>query len=131
MDTWALKREAQIPMWQDRVQACRSSGQSVEQWCRENGISSKTYYRWEKYCLGIADGTVKPSTSLYPKRTEHSLVRVNPQRLSISTDAETISVQPNAPAELVIHCGCVSINISSQMPVAKIAELVSALNGNV
>ena len=131
MDTWALKREAQIPKWQDRIQACRGSGQPVEQWCRDNGVSSKTYYRWEKYCLRIAEGTLKLSTPLYPRRTEHSLVKVNPQNLPTSTAAEAISVQHTVPAELVIRCGCVSMDISPQMPVARIAELVSALNSHV
>ena len=131
MDTWALKREARIPEWQDRIQACRSSGQPVEKWCRDNGVSSKTYYRWEKYCLRIADGTLKLSTPLYPKRTEHSLAKVDPQHLPVLTSAETTSVPHSAPAELVIHCGCVSMDISPEMPVAKIAELVTALNSHV
>ena len=131
MDTWALKREAQIPKWQERIQACRSSGQAVEKWCRENGVSSKTYYRWEKYCLQIADGTLRLSTPLYPRRTEHSLVKVNPQNLPISTSVEATSVQHSVPAELVIHYGCVSMDISPQMPVTRIAELVSALNSHV
>ena len=131
MDTWALKREAQIPKWQDRIQACRGSGQPVEQWCRDNGISSKTYYRWEKYCLQIAAGTLKPSTPLYPRRTGHSLVKVNPQNLPLLPSAKTTSIQSTAPAELVIHCGCVSMDISPEMPVARIAELVTALNSHV
>ena len=129
MDTWAIKREAQIPKWQERIQACRGSGQSVEQWCQDNGVSSKTYYRWEKYCLQIAGGTLNPSTPLYPKRTEHCLIKVNPQNLPAST--ETTSIQQNAPAELVIRCGCVSMDISPQMPVTRIADLVAALNSHV
>ena len=131
MDTWALKREAQIPKWQERIQACRSSGQAVEKWCRDHGLSSKTYYRWEKYCLQIADGTLKPSTPLYPRRTEHSLVKINPQNLPILPSAKPTSIQSTAPAELVIRCGCVSMDISPEMPVARIAELVTALNSHV
>ena len=131
MDTWALKREAQIPKWQERIQACRSSGQSVEKWCRENGVSSKTYYRWEKYCLQIADGTLKPSTPLYPRRTEHSLVKVNPQNLPQLPSEKATSIQYSVPTELVIHYGCVSLDIDPRMSVTKIAELVAALNNHV
>ncbi len=32
----------------ERVQACRSSGQSVCSWCAENGIVPNTYFRWQK-----------------------------------------------------------------------------------
>ena len=28
--------------------ACRSSGMTVRAWCRENGLSEKTYYYWQR-----------------------------------------------------------------------------------
>ena len=34
--------------WSRRVEACRSSGLSVGQWCRENGIALSTYFSWQK-----------------------------------------------------------------------------------
>ena len=48
MNAWEIKREVQIPMWQERIKVCRSSGMTVKDWCKENGITKQTYYAWEK-----------------------------------------------------------------------------------
>ena len=34
--------------WAERIAECRSSGMSVRAWCRENEISEKTYYYWQR-----------------------------------------------------------------------------------
>ena len=34
--------------WTERIAACRSSGMAVKDWCRENGVSPGTYYRWQR-----------------------------------------------------------------------------------
>ena len=34
--------------WSRRVEACRSSGLSVGQWCQENGIAVSTYFSWQR-----------------------------------------------------------------------------------
>ena len=33
MDIWEIKREALIPVWQDRIRDCRGSGLTVRAWC--------------------------------------------------------------------------------------------------
>ena len=42
------KREANLRKWREAVYNCRNSGQTVVSWCRERGITPKTYYRWQK-----------------------------------------------------------------------------------
>ena len=37
-----------LVLWAGRIAACRSSGQTVKAWCKENGICEQTYYRWQK-----------------------------------------------------------------------------------
>lgn len=37
-----------VRLWSERITACRSSGMSVRAWCKENGISEKTYYYWQR-----------------------------------------------------------------------------------
>ena len=128
MNAWDLKREAAIPMWQARIKACRSSGLSVREWCAANGIDRRTYYKWEALCLARASQTtVDESKGL---TVNHSMIRVNPASLPSTTESPVAPLSA-APAELVIHCGCVSMDISPQMPVTRIAELVSALNDHV
>ena len=34
--------------WSRRVEACRSSGLPVGQWCQENGIAVSTYFCWQR-----------------------------------------------------------------------------------
>lgn len=34
--------------WSRRVEACRSSGLPVGQWCQENGIAVSTYFSWQR-----------------------------------------------------------------------------------
>ena len=49
-----LKHQAMVVEWAEKVKACRSSGQAVSEWCREHGMASSTYYRWEREVLGVA-----------------------------------------------------------------------------
>ena len=41
-------RQQNLLAWSQRVADCRSSGLSVNRWCAEHGINTKTYYTWQK-----------------------------------------------------------------------------------
>jgi len=127
MNGWDIKREMTIPIWEDRIKACRASGMSIDLWCAANNISRKTYYRWEKLC--IARALQSRQGNVAEARNENAMIKIDPMTLSNKESSDyPIST---APAELVIRCGCVSMDISPQMPVARIAELVTALNSHV
>lgn len=54
------KREAMIAQWREMVRSCRSSGETVEAWCRKQGIPTTTYYRrqkqvWEQESQGLPE----------------------------------------------------------------------------
>lgn len=59
MTTNELKHQAGLQVWSQRVQNCRGSGLSVRRWCREQGITTTTYYRWEREILAAASNSVK------------------------------------------------------------------------
>ena len=122
MEVRQLSHAARAAEWQERIRTCRSSGLSVTRWCEENQISPKTYYRWERTCLAEA------AEQLGYTGGSTGLLKLDPNQLP--TDASTV-FSPGAAAELVIRCGCVSMDINAQMSVARIAELVSALNSHV
>ncbi len=64
MTTNKLKHQANLQKWAGAVQECRSSGLSVKQWCQDYGITTTTYYRWERELLGIAgESRNKPQQS--------------------------------------------------------------------
>ena len=41
-------QQHRLEEWSRRVEACRHSGLSVGQWCRENGIAVSTYFSWQR-----------------------------------------------------------------------------------
>ena len=43
-----LNEQNKLALWAERVNACRSSGRTVKDWCKESGICEQTYYRWQK-----------------------------------------------------------------------------------
>ena len=122
MEVRQLSHAAKAAEWQERIRTCRSSGLSVTRWCAENEISPKTYYRWERTLLAEA------AERLGYTGSPTGLVKVDPNQLPTNTSAV---FSPAVAAELVIRCGQVAIEIQSEMPVARIAELVSALNSHV
>lgn len=46
-----LKHRAKVQEWGLAIQECRGSGLSVREWCRQRGITTTTYYRWEREVL--------------------------------------------------------------------------------
>ena len=55
MTSIELKHKARLQEWGSAIKECRSSGQSVREWCRQQGITPTTYYRWEREVLSVAD----------------------------------------------------------------------------
>ena len=45
MDEIAIvKKQVQKAEWTERIRKCSESRLTVSEWCRENGVNSKTYY---------------------------------------------------------------------------------------
>ena len=55
MTSNALKQEAKKQEWSIAIQDCRSSGQTVRAWCRQEEINAATYCRWERELLSAAE----------------------------------------------------------------------------
>lgn len=123
MDVREICHTARVNEWQERIRACRSSGKPVTTWCAENSISPKTYYRWERTCLGEA------AKRLGYAGENHGLIKVNPNQLPAGSTSSS-ELNPTG-IECVIRCGQVSIEINSEMSVSRIAGLVGALNSHV
>ena len=102
MDKIALvKKEVRHAEWAEQVLACQRSGLSVEKWCEENGIKSKTYYyrlkrvREELLCdqIPFPIGTIEPSPPVAPVPNSAVTVRVNNMTIEIAdgTSDKTIT----------------------------------------
>ena len=60
-----LKHEAKKQEWNIAIQECRGIGLSVSEWCRQRGVTTATYYRWERELLtGVRKNGVPPSTAV-------------------------------------------------------------------
>ena len=62
----AVKQRCNAATWKERIAACRSSGQSVANWCMANGVNSKSYYRWERKLLREAGDELR-----HARQTQH------------------------------------------------------------
>jgi hypothetical protein len=123
MDVREICHSAKVAEWQERIRACRSSGLNVKTWCVENGISPKTYYRWERICPGEA------AKRLGYTGDNQGLIKVNPNQLPAGYACS--GAPASAGTECTIRCGQVSIEVNSEMSVSRIADLVGALNSHV
>ena len=60
-----LKHEAKKQKWSMSIQKCRGSGLSVSEWWRQRGVTTATYYRWERELLtGVRRNGTPPSTTV-------------------------------------------------------------------
>ena len=53
-DLQALNGQNKLALWAGRISECRSSGQNVKVWCRENGVCEQTYYKWQRRLFEMA-----------------------------------------------------------------------------
>lgn len=52
-----INRSNNLSYWNTQVTACRSSGMSVNKWCKEHEIPLSSYYYWQKQ---VYHATVEP-----------------------------------------------------------------------
>lgn len=82
-----LNRQEKVAVWSERIAACRSSGISVRAWCEGNGISTASYYKWQKKLFCLAAQT--------------------------SPQFAEVCVAPAAKISATVHLGNVSVDVHS------------------
>ena len=77
-----VKRQVRLREWAEQINGCKQSGLTVKQWCKDNGISIKTYYnrmkRVREELLGTLEtesgarllGLVQPDRVITPTQQE-------------------------------------------------------------
>ena len=96
-----LNRQEKIAVWSERIAACRSSGISVRAWCEGNGISTASYYKWQKKLFCLAAQTA-------PQFAE-------------------VCVAPAAKISATVHLGNVSVDVHSGADAETTAMLLQIL----
>lgn len=88
-----------LALWAERVKACRSSGRTVKDWCKESGIREQTYYRWQKRLFEMARQQQEGRfAEITPERVEHVdgiavTVRVAGAEVDIRSGADAATVE--------------------------------------
>ncbi len=61
-----ITHEMRMEHWKQIITQCQSrpEGQSAKQWMRENGISDKSYYYWQRRIRQEAYAEIKPVSPL-------------------------------------------------------------------
>ena len=96
-----LNRQEKIAVWSERIAACRSSGISVRAWCEGNGISTASYYKWQKKLFCLAAQSSPQFAEVY--------------------------VAPAAKISATVHLGNVSVDIHSGADAETTAMLLRIL----
>ena len=91
-----LNRQEKIAVWSERIAACRSSGISVRAWCEGNGISTASYYKWQKklFCLAAQSAPQFAEVCVAPEAKISATVHLGDISVDIDSgaDAETTAM---------------------------------------
>ena len=95
-----LNATQRIQIWAERIAECRSSGKSVRAWCRENEISEKTYYYWQRRLYQQMLSTVeRVDFAEIPRGIQTG--QSTGAAIKVCLSGATIEVYPGADAQMI------------------------------
>ena len=87
-----VKKQVRLENWASEVESCTSSGLTVQQWCRENGISPKTYYY---HLRKVRESIIESEPAIVPLNNRV----VTSEKIEISDGEIKISLPPDMNIE--------------------------------
>ena len=109
--------EVRLRQWQEIIQTQLASGQNKREWCRENGISEKQFFYWQR----------RLRKEMYDAQ-EGALVTATPQSANSLVEVPLLSASANTVAtgftpEAVIAIGNVTVGITANIPEALLMSI--------
>jgi transposase-like protein len=105
--------------WRERFERFRASGLDVPTFCRAEGVSRSTFYRWRARLKGTGNGSVPPQGTPKPESVPAAkLIPAEPVFIPVSVKA--------GPIEIELANGAV-VRLSSEISVAFLAEVIRAV----
>ena len=101
------KHEANLAIWRERVRECRNSGLRIYEWCKQNGLNEKTYYKWQREIWDQENEKreIEPVKQEEIQFSEVPNIYLEPEKkkasVSIEKNGWKIELQNNANPELV------------------------------
>ena len=102
----AVNHNQRLAEWSKRVEACRNSGQTASQWCKENGVAVSTYFSWQRKVFQAVTEKAEVCFAAVP---------VYARERTVSGTAA------------VIHTGRVKIEVCSGADAATIQAIIQAI----
>ena len=102
-----LNEREKMTEWAARISACRNSGQSVVNWCKENNVCSQTYYKWQKRLFEAAKA-----------QQETQFAEVTPLQNKCCSGDIAVTVRL-AGGEADIHAGADAATIETMLRILK------------
>ena len=107
-----ITHKVRCEQWTNIIKECLTSGMSKTTWCREDGISDKSFFYWQRILreeayLSTLENTLTPAVkeNSVPTTTDFVEIKI--------TDHTSSSASPFKP-DVVIRRGSVSIEISNK-----------------
>lgn len=97
-----ITHEVRLAKWKEVIKQClsRSEGQSIRDWCKQNGVSEKRYYyRQRRIRLQIAEGmsgSLVPATADDARQVMFTEFPVPEHNTVHSISDQTVDFQPEA-----------------------------------
>ena len=116
--------------WAERIQECQSSGMTVTAWCRENGISQRTYYsRLNVVRKELLRRAEAPVQQIVPLSVSQSVTcttaTVKPQ--CIASGAEPEKAEPAFAQKMVIRKNGIEVEMPPDMSEKLLLTLLRGL----
>ncbi len=71
-----MAKQERLEKWTARITACRSRGITVREWCRENGLSEKSYYYWQRRLFDTLSQQQKAAQPAFAEITPSTMNRL-------------------------------------------------------
>ncbi len=115
------KHESYLQIWCDRVRECRSSGKSVAEWCKANGVNIKTYYYWQKQVWD------KVTQSLCPVEKTGDAALQGVQFAQVNLTSE----DPGPEADIIIRKNAWILEVRNSVSPEILQVVLQAVTNNV
>ena len=109
--------DQKLQMWISRIQECKTSGITVDEWCKQRGFSSKSYYYWmrkiKREAFEALPAERKPKPLVQPTVGSNTFVEIPVIRQAVHSDAVCCIRFGNAVLE--VHNGADSTTIENTL----------------
>lgn len=107
-----ITHKVRCEQWTNIIKECLTSGMSKTTWCREDGISDKSFFYWQRILreeayLSTLENTLTPAVKENSVPTTTDFVEI---KMTDHTSSSASSFKP----DVVIRRGSVSIEISNK-----------------